>query len=51
MIKLVQSGRTFTEAKALVKAASTGLDPEYASAKDLKDLAKLEGIDHLLKTC
>lgn len=50
MIKLVQSGRTFTEAQALMKAASTGLDPEYTSAKDLKDLAKLEGINHLLMT-
>ena len=44
MIKLVQSGRAITEARALMKAASTGLDPEYTSAKDLKDLAKLEGI-------
>ena len=50
MIKLVQSGRTIAEAKALMKAASTGLDPEYTSAKDLKDLAKLEGINHLLLT-
>lgn len=50
MIKLVQSGRTITEARALMKAASTGLDPEYTSAKDLKDLAKLEGINHLLLT-
>lgn len=50
MIKLVKSGRTFTEAQALMKAASTGLDPEYTSAKDLKELAKLEGINHLLMT-
>ena len=50
MIKLVRSGRTFTEAKSLMKAASTGLDPEYTSTKDLKDLAKLEGINHLLMT-
>lgn len=50
MIKLVKSGRTITEARALMKAASTGLDPEYTSAKDLKDLAKLEGINHLLLT-
>ena len=50
MIKLVQSGRTFTEAQALMKAASRGLDPEYTSAKDLKELGKLEGINHLLMT-
>ena len=50
MIKLVKSGRTFTEAQALMKAASTGLDPEYTSGKDLKELSKLEGINHLLMT-
>jgi len=50
MIKLVKSGRTITEAQALMKAASTGLHPEYTSVKDLKDLAKLEGINHLLMT-
>lgn len=50
LIKLVQSGRTFTEAKALVKAGAAALHPEYTSAKDLKDLAKLEGLNHLLLT-
>jgi hypothetical protein len=49
-IKLVKSGRTLIEAKALMKAASVALHPEYTSAKDLKDLAKLEGLNHLLLT-
>ena len=50
LIKLVQSGRTFTEARSMVKATSTVLDPEYVSAKDLTALAKLEGFNHLLLT-
>ena len=50
MLKLIHSGRTLVEAKALMKAASAGLDPEYTSAKDLKELAALEGINHLLLT-
>lgn len=50
LIKLVRSGRTLTEAKALMKAASAALHPEYTSAKDLNDLAKLEGLNHLLLT-
>ena len=50
MLKLIHSGRTLVEAKALMKAASAGLDPEYTSARDLKELAALEGINHLLLT-
>ena len=49
-LKLVHSGRSLREAKALVKAGAAGLHPEYASAKDLKDLGKLEGLSHLLMT-
>lgn len=49
-IKLVQSGRTLTEAKAMMKATTTALDPEYVNAKDLQALAKLEGFNHLLLT-
>lgn len=50
LIKLVKSGRTLTESKALMKAGAAALHPEYTSAKDLKDLAKLEGLNHLLLT-
>jgi hypothetical protein len=43
MIKLIKSGRTLAEAKAIVRATSMGLDPEYANKKDVTDLASLEG--------
>ena len=43
MIKLVRSGRTLTEAKAIMKAGSVGLTSEYAKEGDLKDLQSLEG--------
>lgn len=49
-IKLVKSGRTLAEAKAIMKATSAGLHPEYTSAKDLKELAALENINHILLT-
>ena len=49
-IKLVKSGRTLAEAKSLAKATSAGLHPDYTSAKDLKELAALENINHLLMT-
>ena len=48
MIKLVRSGRTLAEAKAIVRAAAMGLDPEYAASRDVKDLASLEGGLHRL---
>lgn len=48
MIKLVQSGRTLTEARAIVRAAAMGLDPEYAREKDVQDLMSLEGGLHRL---
>ena len=48
MIKLVRSGRTLREAKAIVRAAAMGLDSEYANSKDVKDLASLEGGLHRL---
>ena len=49
-IKLVKSGRTLAEVKALMKATSAGLHTEYTSAKDLKELAALENINHLFLT-
>ena len=43
MIKLIRSGRTLSEAKAIMKAGSVGLTSEYAKPGDLKDLQDLEG--------
>ena len=43
MIKLIRSGRSMREASALVRSATVGLTTEYASKKDLRDLASLEG--------
>jgi hypothetical protein len=43
MLKLVHSGRTLREAKALMYAVSAGLHPEYTASGDLADLRKLEG--------
>ena len=43
MIKLIRSGRSMREAKAMIRAAAVGLTPEYAREKDLRDLASLEG--------
>ena len=50
MLKLIHSGRTLGEAKAIVRATAMGLDPEYASEKDLTDLASLEGGLHSIAT-
>lgn len=50
LIKLVKSGRTLSETRSEVKAASTALHPEYVSQKDLTALAKLEGFNHLILT-
>jgi len=46
MLKLVHSGRTLREAKALMYAVSAGLHPEYTASGDLKDLRELEGGIH-----
>ena len=43
MLKLVHSGRTLGEAKALMKAVSVGLTGEYAKQRDIIDLLVLEG--------
>jgi len=43
IIKLIRSGRSMREASALVRSAAVGLTTEYASKKDLRDLASLEG--------
>ena len=48
MIKLVKSGRTMTEAKAILRATAMGLDAEYASKKDVDDLGAIEGGIHRL---
>ena len=48
MLKLVHSGRTLGEAKALFKAVSVGLTGEYAKQRDLIDLLALEGTLHKL---
>ena len=49
-IKLVKSGRTLSETKALTKSAAAGLHSEYTSEKDLRALEALENINHLLLT-
>ena len=43
MIKLIKSGRTLTEAKAMAKAVTVGLTDEYVSQTDKKELLSLEG--------
>ncbi len=43
MLKLIHSGRTLSEAKALMYAVSAGLHPEYTKSGDLNDLQTLEG--------
>ena len=48
MIKLVKSGRTLAEAKAILRATAMGLDPEYASRKDVDALGAIEGGVHRL---
>ena len=42
-IKLVNSGRSLREIKALAKSVDTAFLPEYANAKSLNDLARIEG--------
>ena len=46
MLKLVHSGRTLGEAKALMKAVAVGLTGEYAKQRDIIDLLALEGTLH-----
>ena len=46
MLKLVHSGRTLHEAKALMKAVAVGLTGEYAKQRDIIDLLALEGTLH-----
>ena len=51
MIKLIKSGRTLNEAKALTKALSVGLTPEYLAKRDEKNLLSIEGgLDRLTRT-
>lgn len=47
-IKLVNSGRSLKEIKALAKSVDTAVIPEYANAKSLSDLARIEGGLHAL---
>ena len=51
MLKLIHSGRTLKEAKAMTKATAVGLFPEYSRQKDRSDLEGVEGsLDRLLRT-
>ena len=51
MLRLIKSGRTLREAKALTKALAVGLTPEYLAKKDEKDLLSIEGgLDRLTRT-
>ena len=45
-IKLMKSGRSLTETKALFRSVSAALDKEYTSTKDIADLLALEGGIH-----
>ena len=49
MIKLVRSGRSLREAKALMKVGTVALTTEYAKVRDLKDLQNLEGGLHRIR--
>ena len=49
LIKLVRSGRSLREAKALMKVGTVALTTEYAKAGDLKDLQNLEGGLHRIR--
>jgi hypothetical protein len=42
-IKLVKSGRTLREAKAMAKAVAVGLSDEYANAKHKDELLRIKG--------
>lgn len=51
MLKLLHSGRSFREAKAMAKAGAVGLTGEYSKQKDRKDLQAIEGtLDRLVRT-
>lgn len=51
MLKLIKSGRTLREAKALTKALAVGLTPEYLAKSDELDLSRIEyGLDRLTRT-
>ena len=43
LLKLVHSGRSFTEAKAMMKSVTGAFLPEYTSEADLNDILSLEG--------
>jgi len=43
MLKLIHSGRTLAEAKAIMKATEVALNSPYVNPKDVKDLLDLEG--------
>ena len=43
MIKLIKSGRTLGEAKAMMKAVSVGLHSDFSKLQDIRDLQDLEG--------
>ena len=43
MIKLIKSGRTLGETKAMMKAVTVGLHSDFSKLQDIKDLQALEG--------
>ena len=43
LLKLVHSGRSFTEAKAMMKSVTGAFLQEYTSEADLNDILSLEG--------
>ena len=49
MLKLIHSGRTLKETKAIMKAVSVGLTSEYTKESDLKVLQNLEGGLHRIR--
>jgi len=48
MIKLMRSGRTLRETKALIRAASEASEPEFLRETDARDLLSLEGGLHMI---
>ena len=50
MIKLMKSGRSLSETKALVKSIAVASTSEYMRKKDLEDILALEGGIHSINT-
>ena len=51
LLKLVHSGRSFTEAKAMMKSVTGAFLPEYTDRNKMKDIMSLEGgMNYLTQT-